>query len=240
MRKSSFALAVIASFLVGAGAASAQTLDEVIAKYREAKGGAAWKNVDTMRMTARIVTQGIELPMTMVTKRPNMMRQDMSFQGVSIVQAFDGTTAWGINPMLGSSEPSEVTGPMAESLKDQADFDGALFDYKDKGSTAELVGIEELNGTKVVHVTLTNRKNQVQHYYLDADTMLERKVVVKADMGAGPMTIETELSNYQTFDGIPVPMTITQNAPSGQVAITVEKVEFNAPVDDALFRMPGK
>ena len=240
MRKSFFAAAAIASFLVGAGAASAQTLDEVIAKYRKSKGGEAWEKVDSTRMTARIVTQGIELPMTMVTKRPNMMRQDMSFQGVSIVQAFDGTTAWGINPMTGSSEPTEVTGAMAESLRDQADFDGALFGYKAKGSTAELVGTEDLNGTKVFHIKLVNKSGQTQHYYLDAETMLEKKVVVEADMGAGPMTIETELSNYQTFDGIPVPMSITQNAPTGQVAITIEKVEFNVDVDDSLFKMPGK
>lgn len=240
MRKPFFALALVASFLVGAGAASAQTIDEVIAKYRAAKGGDAWQKVDSMRMTARIVTQGIELPMTIVTKRPNKMRQDMSFQGVSIVQAFDGTTAWGINPMMGTSDPSEVTGPMADALKDQADFDGALFDFAKKGSTAEVVGTEDLNGTKVVHVKLTTKNKQVQHYYLDAATMLEKKVVMEADMGAGPMTIETELSNYQTFDGIPVPMSVTQNAPTGQVAITVEKVEFNVDVDDAIFRMPGK
>lgn len=240
MRKPFFALAVVASLLIGAGTAAAQTLDEVIVKYRDAKGGAAWQKVESMRMTARIVTQGIELPMTMVTKRPNMMRQDVSFQGVSIVQAFDGTTAWGINPMMGTSDPSEVTGPMADAMKDQADFDGALFNYKKKGSAAELVGTEDLNGTKVVHVKLTNKNGQEQHYYLDAETMLEKKVVVDADMGAGPMTIETELSNYQTFDGIPVPMSITQNAPSGQVAITVEKVDFNVDVDDAIFRMPGK
>lgn len=237
MRKSFLALAVVASFLIGAGSASAQTLDEVIAKYRAAKGGDAWQKVESMRMSARIVTQGIELPMTMVTKRPNMMRQDMSFQGASIVQAFDGTTAWQINPMMGTEGASEVTGPMADALKDQADFDGALFDYKKKGSTAELVETED---PTIVHVKLVSKSGQTQHYYLDAATMLEKKVIVDADMGAGPMTIETELSNYQTFDSIPVPMTITQNAPTGQVAITVEKVEFNVPVEDALFRMPVK
>lgn len=240
MRKSLLALTALAALVAAAPLAAAQTLDDVIAKYRAAKGGEAWEKVDSMRMTARIVTQGIELPMTMVTKRPNKMRQDMSFQGVSIVNAYDGTTAWGINPMMGSTDPAEITGPMAEALADQADFDGALFDYKDKGSTVEMVGTEDLDGTKVVHLKLTNKAGQVQHYYLDAATMLEKKVVVEADMGAGPMTIETELSNYQTIDGFSVPMSIQQNAPTGQVAITVEKIEFNVPVDDAIFRMPGK
>lgn len=241
MRKPFLAVAVVASLLAAAGTAAAQsTIDEVVAKYRAAKGGDAWQNVQTMRMTARVVTQGIELPMTMVTKRPNMMRQDMSFQGASIVQAFDGTTAWGINPMMGSTDPQEFTGPMADALKDQADFDGVLADYKAKGATAELVGTEDLDGAKVVHVKLTHKNKQVQHYYLDAETMREKKLVMETDMGGGPMTIETLLSNYQVIDGVPVPMSITQTMAGNQVVVTVEKMEFNVPVEDAFFKMPGK
>ena len=240
MRKPFFAVAAIAAFLFSAGTASAQTVDDVLAKYYAAKGGAKWQSLDSMRMTARVVTQGIELPMTMVSKRPNLMRQDMSFQGVSIVQAFDGTTAWGINPMAGSSEPAAIEGAMADALREQADFDGSLVDYKAKGGTVELVGTEDLNGKKVHHLKLTKKGGQVQHYYLDAETALEAKVVVETDMGAGPVTVETLLSNYQTVDGFPVPMTITQNAPTGQVVITVEKVEFNVPLDAGFFKMPGK
>ena len=240
MRKSLFALTLVAFFVGAAGSAAAQTLDDVIAKHHQAKGGDKWKAIQSMRITARIVTQGIELPMTMVTKRPNLMRQDMTFQGVSIVQAFDGTQAWGINPMMGSSDPQEIPGPTADALRDQADFDGALVDYKAKGSVVELVGIEDLDGKKVHHLKLTNKNKQVQHYYLDATTGLESKVVVEADMGAGPMTIETILSDYQTIDGIAVPMSIRQNAPTGQVAITVDKVEFDVALDDALFKLPVK
>jgi outer membrane lipoprotein-sorting protein len=240
MRKVCLSLAVLTAVLVASGPAAAQTVDTIVAKYYQAKGGDKWKATQSMRVTARIVTQGIELPMTIVTKRPNQMRQDMTFQGVSIVQAFDGTTAWGINPMAGSDAPTEVTGPTADALKDQADFDGALIDYAAKGSTVELVGTEELNGAKVHHLKLTNKNKQVQHYYLDPETGVEQKVVVEADFGGGPMTIETELSNYQTVDGIMVPMTIKQNAPTGQVVITVDKVEFNVPIDDAMFKMPGK
>ena len=240
MRKSLFALALVASFFAAAGPAAAQTLDEIVAKHHQAKGGEKWKQIQSMRITARIVTQGIELPMTMVMKRPNLMRQDMSFQGVSIVQAFDGSMAWGINPMMGSSEPQEIAGPMSDALRDQADFDGALVDYKSKGSTVELVGTEDLDGKKRHHLKLTNKNKQVQHYYIDAVTGLEAKLVIEADMGAGLVTIETLLSNYQTVNGIAVPMSIQQNAPTGQVAITVDKVEFDVALDDSIFKMPGK
>ena len=78
------------------------------------------------------------------------------------------------------------------------------------------------------------------HYYIDAATGVELKVVAEADLGTGPMTIETELSNYQPVEGILVPMSIKQNSPQGAVTITVDKVEFNPALDDKMFRMPGK
>ena len=240
MRKILLSLAAVAALLGANGVAAAQTVDEIVAKNYKAKGGDKWKSTQSMRMTARISIQGMELPMTIVSKRPNLMRQDMTFQGVSIVQAYDGVTAWTINPMMGSDAATEVPGPVAESLKEQADFDGPLVDYKAKGFTVELVGNEDLNGAKVHHLKLTKKDGKSTHFYIDVATGVELKVTSEADMGTGPMTIETELSDYRAVDGILVPMSIKQNSPNGAVSITVDKVEFNVAIDDKLFKMPGK
>lgn len=240
MRKILLSVAVIAALLGAQSPAAAQSVDEIIAKNNKAKGGDKWKSTTSMRLTARINIQGMELPMTIVSKRPNMMRQDMTFQGVAIVQAYDGTTAWTINPMMGSEQAMEVPAPVAESLKEQADFDGPLVDYKAKGNTIELVGNEDLNGAKVHHLKVTAKNGKVTHFYVDEKTGVELKVVSDADLGTGPMKIETELSNYQTLDGIMVPMMIRQTGPTGPVTITVDKVEFNVTIDDKVFRMPGK
>ena len=240
MRKLFLSLTVITALLSLSSAASAQTIDEIVAKNYKAKGGDKWKSTQSMRLTARINIQGMDLPMTIVSKRPNLMRQDMTFQGVTIVQAYDGTTAWAINPMMGSDQATEVPGPVADSLKAQADFDGPLVDYKAKGNTIELVGHEDLAGKKVHHLKLTGKDGKTTHFYIDAASGVELKVVSEADLGMGPMKIETELSNYQTVDGIMVPMTIRQNTATGPVTITVDKVEFNVTLDEKLFRMPGK
>lgn len=243
LRKVFAPLAALALVAGVAGAASAQTVDALIAKNLETKGGAdKWKAVKTMRMTGRVNVQGMELPMTMLTKRPNMMRQEVAIQDRQIVSATDGTTVWTINPMLGSEAPTEMTGPQADALRDQADFDGALVSYKEKGHTVELVGAEDMDGVKVHHLKLTKKGGDVQHYYLDADSGIELKVVFETEVpGQGTMEIETELSNYQMVDGMLVPMSIKQIA-NGMVAaqITVDKVEFNVPIDDAQFKMPGK
>ena len=49
-----------------------------------------------------------------------------------VVQAFDGTTAWVINPMMGSDAQQVVPGGAADLMKNAADFDGALINYKSK------------------------------------------------------------------------------------------------------------
>lgn len=240
-RKSFVSLAVVAALFTAAGFASAQTVDEIVAKNLKAKGGDKWKSIQSMRMSAKVSTQGIELPMTMVSKRPNMMRQDMGpIQGMTIVQAFDGTTAWSINPMAGSNDPTEVTGATADLLKEQADFDGPLVDYKAKGNTIVLVGTEDVNGAKAHRLKITRKGGQVMELWIDANTGLELKSTTEADLGMGPMKLETSFSNYQAVDGIMVPMQITQATPAGPVTIIFDRVEFNIPLDDKAFKMPGK
>jgi outer membrane lipoprotein-sorting protein len=240
MRKILLSLAVITAMLGASAPAAAQTVDEIVARNYQAKGGDKWKSTQSMRLTARVNIQGMELPMTIVSKRPNLMRQDMTFQDVAIVQAYDGTVGWTINPMAGSADPVEVPAAVAESLKEQADFDGPLVDYKAKGHTVVLVGTEDLNGTKVHHLKLTKKDGKTTEYYIDAEKGVELKVVSEADLGMGPTKVETELSNYQLVDGILVPMSIRQNAATGPVSIAVDKVEFNVAVDDAFFKMPKK
>jgi outer membrane lipoprotein-sorting protein len=240
MRKMLLSFAVVAAMLGASVPAAAQTVDEIVARNYEAKGGDKWKSTQSMRLTARINVQGMELPMTIVSKRPNLMRQDMTFQDIAIVQAYDGTVGWTINPMMGSSDATEVPAEVAASLRDQADFDGPLVDYKAKGHTVVLVGTEDLNGTKVHHLKLTKKDGAVTEYYIDAEKGVELKVVSEVDLGMGPTKIETELSNYQDVNGMLVPMSIRQTAPTGPVSITVDKVEFNVALDDAFFKMPGK
>jgi outer membrane lipoprotein-sorting protein len=234
--------AALAALAIASGSAAAQTVDEIVAKAYAAKGGDKWKSVQSTRMSARINLQGMELPMTIVSRRPNLMRQDITvpMQNVTIVQAFDGQRAWAINPMAGD-QASELPAAATESMRDQADFDGPLADYKAKGNTIEIVGIEDVSGVKAHHLKITKKNGKVQHLYIDVARGVEVKSVSEIDMGAGMMRVETELSDYRTVDGFLVPFAIrVTGGPTGSVSMTVDKVEFNVPVDDSTFRMPAK
>ena len=240
MSRLTFALSLLAVATV----AHAQTVDEIVAKNLQAKGGAEkWGSVNSVKMTGKIAAQGQEMPLTMYAKRPNLNRQEISLPDGRIVQAFDGTTAWVINPLLGTDTPQAVPGGVADMMKNSADFDGALINYKTKGHTIELVGKEKLADKDVHHLKVTMRGGQVQHYFLDAESGLELKTSAEVDLGMGgtKQTLDTEMSNYKPEGGIMLPHTVKQFV-NGKptVEMTVTAVEFNAPVDDAMFRMPKK
>ena len=242
-RRTTLALAAFVLFTVGAGVApaSAQTVDEILAKNYASKGGLEkWKSIQTQKMTGVASAQGFELGMVVYGKRPNLGRQDLTIEipgqpAMTMVNVFDGAKAWMINPASGSDTPMEMSGPEADTVKEQSDFDGSLVDYKAKGHTVELVGTETLGTKKVHHLKVTRKGQPTQHYYLDAELGTEVKVTTEA--GAGP-AVETEMSEYRTVDGVQVPHLIrVMQGGQVQAELRITKVEFNVPLEDSLFKI---
>ena len=69
-----------AVLLLGAGPLSAQTpsVDELLAKNTAARGGAdKLKAVSTRKVEGTVAVQGMEMPMQVLAKRPNLMLQEM-------------------------------------------------------------------------------------------------------------------------------------------------------------------
>lgn len=228
------ALVVLATG-IAATPARAQSIDDILARYVEAKGGLEqWRSIQTQRMTATGSTNGVELDMVILGKRPNLVRQDITIaipgQGpLAVTNIYDGTTAWTINPMLGSSAPQQMPPVEAKNLKDQSDFDGPLLDREARGTTVKLAGTEMVNTRRAHHLEVTPKDGTTAHYYVDAETGAELKIV---DAGQS-----VELSDHRRVDGILVPhhIRIVQNGVV-QVEIQVDTVEFNVPIDDAMFK----
>jgi outer membrane lipoprotein-sorting protein len=236
-----FGLAALVVTLVPAGAA-AQTVDEIVAKNLTAKGGVpALKAVRAMRISATVKpTPEIEIPVTITTARPNKLKQESSVQGQQIIMAFDGTTAWSINPLMGVDTPRPIEGPELDSLRSQADMDGPLVDYKTKGTTVELVGTETVEGKKTNKLKITRKDGQSQELFLDADTGLEVKAISQVVRQGQTLTVESYFSDYRAVSGLTMAHTIRQKMMGQDVAFTVNKVEILPEVDDAIFKMPGK
>lgn len=231
-------LALVATMPVSAQSVqSAQAVDDLVAKNLQSKGGIEkLKSINSIKQTSRIaMAQGSPETVVVYSKRPNLVRQEISVAGKQVVMAYDGKTPWGINPIVGMTAPFVVMGPQADAIRQQSDFDGPLLDYKGRGYHLELVGLETVSGRQLQHLRLIDTKGQVQHYYLDPDTGLEARITFATDTGQ----FEQELSDYRDVDGLKVPFSIKFLANGVQQSVvTVQKVEVNLKLDDAMFKMP--
>ena len=240
--KNKIAIFLLISFILFSTHIFSQTVDEIISKNIETKGGLQkLKSIKSMKMTGKVFTGGFEMSMTLWAKRPNKSRMETVFQDQKTVQAYDGEKAWQINPFMGSNEPQEIKGLQAEDLKEKADFDGPLIDYKKKGHKVEFMGKEDLEGTEVYKLKVTMKSGRVVYIYLDTDSCIELKQSTTLNYQGTEYLVETIFGDYKEVDGIMVPHFIeTKLNGQTQARIIIEKVEFNIEIDDSLFKMPAK
>ncbi|MGH7730221.1 MAG: outer membrane lipoprotein-sorting protein [Candidatus Eiseniibacteriota bacterium] len=223
--------------------ASAQTVDELIAKNIEAKGGLAkLKAVNSTRQTGKMMAgPGMEIPFTMVNKRPKSTRMEFTFQGMTGMQVYDGTTAWMSMPFQGKKEPEVMPADQAKIIEEQADIDGPLMNYKEKGHTIELAGKEQVEGADAFKLKVTLKGGDVRYFYLDAETYLEVKVEAKRTIRGTEVETESYLSDYKDVGGLMMAHVMesgSKGSPQRQ-KLVIEKVELNPEVDDKTFAMPA-
>jgi outer membrane lipoprotein-sorting protein len=231
------AAVVLLALLLGSPA-HAQTVDDVIAKNIEAKGGAALlKSTTSVRTTGKGSMQGAEVSIVSSSKRPFFVRNEMEMAGQKIVQGFDGDTLW---MSMGTMPPQALPpGPQSDVLKQSSQIDSPLLDYKAKGTSIELGEPATENGRKLHHLIVKPKTGPTMHYFIDSETNLESKMVIDVQDGGQNMTMEMRFSDFKTVEGRTIPFTVTQIVNGNQVGqMKFDKVEFNVPLDDAMFRMP--
>lgn len=221
---------------------SAQTVDEIIAKNIEAKGGLARiKALQTIRITGNVEFGGMQAGFVQVHKRANKMRSEISIQGLTMIRAYDGQTGWQVIPFTGKKDPEPMVDDDLKDAQEEADIDGPLMDYKQKGHKVELIGREKVEGTDAYHIRVTLKNGSVRDLFFDAGSFLETKAIAKVTRQGTAMVMESAMSNYKEVQGLMVPFSITQHPQGGQgpeQKIMIEKVETNIPIDDARFKMP--
>lgn len=228
--------------VVMASPLAAQTADEIIAKNIQARGGMEkLKAVKTIKYTGKaVVGPGLEAPAVMEQKRPNSMRLEITIQGLTLVQAYDGKTGWVIMPFQGKKDPEPMGEDDLKAINEQADFDGPLVDYKEKGNKIELIGKEPLEGTDAYQLKVTLKNGELRTIYLDADSFLEIKTEAKRTIRGSEVETETSVGDYKEVNGLMIPHSYEAGAKGSpqKQKITIEKVELNPALEDSLFKMP--
>ena len=221
---------------------SAQTVDEIIAKNVQARGGMdKIKAVQTIRSSGTMTMgPGMEAPGSMVLKRPDMARLEFTVQGLTAVQAYDGKNAWQIMPFTGKKDPEAMSADDKKDIEENADIDGPLVDYKSKGNQVELLGKDKVEGTDAYKLKVTLKNGDVITMYLDADSFLEIKEETKRMVRGTEHEVESVMGDYKDVNGLMFAFAIENGVKGGQEKekLTLSKIEINVPVDNSIFKMP--
>src|SRR5437868_8689847 len=218
-----------------------ETVDALVAKNTEAKGGAqALAAVQSLRLQGKLVVGNgrRELGYVVIKKRPGSVREEATLQGMTLVHAYDGTEGWKISPFGGRKDPEKMSVDDAKSLVEDAEIDGALVDWEAKGSTVEYLGPEDVDGTLAHKLRVVRKNGDVSYVYLDPDHFLEIRILTQRIEQGAQVEVETDFGDYEKIAGVFLPFSIETGSKGStdKQKIILEKAEANVPTDAAEFK----
>jgi len=236
-----------AAFILSAAFAQERTeltVDQLVAKNIEAKGGAAaLHDLQTLRLSGKMLVQEgqIQLSFLQMKKRPDEVRTEASLQGMTQIEAYDGKEGWKVSPFFGRRDPERMSADDVKALVEDAEMDGPLVDWQAKGNSVEYLGTEDVDGTPAHKLKVTRKNGDVSVVYLDPDHFLEVRMLTQRTRHGAYEEVETDLGDYEKAGGVFVPTSIevgSKGAPDKQ-RIIIDKVEANVPVEDTIFHFPA-
>lgn len=224
--------------------AMSQTADELVNKNIEAKGGIdKIKAIKTVRMTGKAVFPGGFVASSgQENMRPNLLRETFTIQGMTAVQAYDGTTGWQIQPFGGKKDPQFMGEDDLRDLLIDADIDGPLVDYQAKGNKVEYLGHADVDGDDALRLKVTLKNGDIVYYFLDPDTYLEIRKETQEFIRGSVKENASEIGAYKPVAGVMYPFSISSGPKNDQTqwqTITLDKIEVNVPLDNADFAVPA-
>ena len=215
----------------------------MIAKHIAARGGAeALKAIQTLTITGKFRPPGFDANLAYfeTIDRPGKARIDITLQGLTVVQSYDGASGWQIQPFNGRKDPETLSSDDVKSLQEEADFEDPLIDYKAKGDTVTYLGLEDVDGAPTHAIRVNLRNGDTQTWYLDPDLWLAVRVTTRTVQRGVETINDTDFGDYEKVAGVWFPFeqeTGTEGSSQRQ-HLTYEKVEVNLPVDAGRFVQP--
>jgi tetratricopeptide (TPR) repeat protein len=219
---------------------SLPSVDELLARYVEAMGGAKAINA----VTSRVIKGSVDVPgvsrggsFESYLQAPN--------KALSVIQAHPfGTIKIGYNGRNGWSQTAMGVRPVkvpAElgSLQRDADLYAPLR-IKNNYVKVTAPGMSEIGYRQVYVLDLQPAVGAVERVYLDAKTYLPVRINTHRKTGNALEPVEIYLDEWKAVDGVQYPFSISQRFAKLTLSFTVKEVRHNLALDASLFEPPMK
>lgn len=227
---------LITACLIAAVAVNAQSLEEIVKKYSDANKIDQISGKQTIKITASTSMMGMEMPMEMWMKKPNKIKTVTNMGGQEMIQVFDGEKGYVVNPMMGSTEPVDMTAEQVADVQRNNIFQNYMETYLKNGQLA-LEGEESVNGKPAFKVKATLGNGTTANLFIDKQSYLLVKTTTDITQGGMAMTLEAIPSEYTDNNGVFLPMKTTTTVSGMEIITTFTKVEVDVPIDDSVFKI---
>ncbi|MEI8224871.1 MAG: hypothetical protein WCG82_02990 [Bacteroidota bacterium] len=222
--------------LIAVAVINAQSLEEIVKNYSVAMKSDKLSGVTSIKISGKMSAMGMEMPMVMFMKNPDKIKVTYSFNGQDMVSVFDGEKGYMINPMMGSSDPVELTGDQLTQVQKNNAFRNELFNYFKNGQLT-LEGQENVND-KPAFKLKANVGSSPIYMFLDKESYMLVKTSVTVDQMGTSMNVDSYMTDYVDIDGVVMPKKTTAMANGMEAAvITFDKIEVNIPMEDSVFKV---
>lgn len=221
--------------------------DQVVERYVEALGGLDnIRAVESTRKTGTYVYNGLEHPLVRVEKHGGRCREEIvglsmygttNNSGETIIRASDGESTW-VGTLSAELETAAMPAEEADGFVADADLEGPLVGYQEKGHRLELVGPTEIEGIPAIELFLTLADGSAQKWYLDAETHLP-VMKAAAEKPEGFLAAQTWFfDDYREVAGIRMPFYVQVEESLFAREYLLDQIEVNPDLDDSLFVEP--
>lgn len=241
-------LAAAVGILLAGSALAAPDLSiaDLVTKNLAARGGteslAALKSV---RFDGKLIFPG-DFQLTYQETRArgdksDSVRVDAALQGLTVIQAYDGSIGWRINPFEGRKDAERMSNDEARALADSGRLDGAMLSARAEGSTLTALGREDFDGTLAYKLKVSEKDGDEFVYLIDPDSWLEIKLTETRKLRGAQQVTEYEFGDYEAVGGVMYPMSVESwplGRDSDRQRTIIATATANPPVTRALFAMP--
>jgi hypothetical protein len=193
----------------------------------------------TMRVRSRISMMGMEGTIETTREAPDKMRiHAVNPLAGELIQTCDGEHGWSSNAIQGLRE---LKGPELAVAKRGARFDANVA-WRELFGKVELLERREVDGKNAFVIRSTPHEGEGEPIltFLDPETYLPFRSEFTIESEMGKVHVASNLSGYEDFDGVPQATKTVTKVNGLDLVVTVEGVEWDVDVDDALFAKPPK
>ena len=240
---------LLVMLLVAAQFATGQSVDDVINKYIDARGGKdKLDSVKSIYMEGTREMMGNEITIRITKEQGKLSRTEFDMGGTTGFVLVTNKDAWTYIPMR-SPDPVKLPDDAVASMQIELDIAGPLVDYIAKGNKVELIGKDTLDGNENYKIKLTTATGKDILFWIDSKTYLLTQTSQKGGgmfggggrkNGNGDNETTVVYKDYSAVDGIQFPHTIETKMAGGNNAgggaATFDKIEINQPVDPKLYK----